>query len=267
MRRLLAKAPLEDWAAIPGRELEILHSEVARARSLLVGATAPNPTAPAEAAVDSGLSSTPSPLNAASTQGGQSFSDEYWDASPVARNAVLLTGATGFLGAFLLSELVKAVGGGNNCGGSVQGGDGYTPTTRARLRSRDGGVGGGVYDKRVIVCLVRAADDDGARGRLKATLAFYRLASQPHMTSIFLEGSDGDRESRVEGRAVLVRAIAGDLSQPLFGMSLESYRSLAAAVGTIVHCGALVGIKVNERMLENSVGRASVHPVLLFMVV
>jgi len=89
MRQLLAKAPLEDWAAIPGRELKILHSEVARMRTLLVGATAPNPTAPTEAALDSGLSSTRSPLNAASTRGGQSSSDDYQDGNLFFKTRVL----------------------------------------------------------------------------------------------------------------------------------------------------------------------------------
>jgi myxalamid-type nonribosomal peptide synthetase MxaA len=96
---------------------------------------------------------------------------------------VLVTGATGFLGAFLVAELVRA--------------------TEAE-----------------ICCLVRGGDDQQAGERLRSTLESY-----------------GVWTSAMSSR---VRAIAGDLAQPLLGLGAASFSELAQTVDAIYHSGALV---------------------------
>jgi amino acid adenylation domain-containing protein len=97
----------------------------------------------------------------------------------------LLTGATGFFGAFLLDEL---------------------------LRSTD----------RRITCLVRATDSDHALDRVRRSLTrFDRWTPEA---------------------ASRVSAVAGDLEQPLLGMSEVEYGRLAETVSDIYHCGAQVNL-------------------------
>lgn len=92
--------------------------------------------------------------------------------------AILLTGATGFLGSYLLQEL---------------------------LRRTD----------RPILCLARAHDDDAALARVA------RIAS----------GFGFSLSDRVS-------AVAGDLSQPRFGLDPAAFEALAGRVGAIYHSGA-----------------------------
>ena len=92
--------------------------------------------------------------------------------------ATLLTGATGFLGAFLLARLQSA--------GEV-------------------------------TCLVRAADDAAALARVAANLARFGLELAPH-----------------------VRAVAGDLAAPRFGLDPERWEELVQASGQVLHNGAAV---------------------------
>lgn len=96
---------------------------------------------------------------------------------------IFLTGATGFLGSFLLAELLRR--------------------TRADVH-----------------CLVRARDAKEGEERLKRTLAFYSLWD--------------------EDLAPRIIPIAGDLSEPLFGLSEERFRALAGKIDTIYHSGASV---------------------------
>nr|UPN67559.1 hypothetical protein [Pestalotiopsis sp.] len=117
--------------------------------------------------------------------------------------SIFLTGATGFVGAFILHELVK------------QG-------TRTHL-------------------LVRADDLDKARQRITNVLEEYGLW-EPKFSA-------------------LINAVVGDLSQPLLGLTEESFNDLADSVDAICHSGALVDWM---RPLEEYVGpnMVSTHEVL-----
>ncbi|MEU9456770.1 thioester reductase domain-containing protein [Streptomyces sp. NPDC048277] len=94
---------------------------------------------------------------------------------------VLLTGATGFLGAFLLRDLVRQ--------------------TNA-----------------VVHCLVRGADDESCRARLRENLACY--------------GIDVDPER--------VKVLRGDLSQPRLGLTPEAFDLLASDMDCVYHAGSTV---------------------------
>ncbi|MEG4044872.1 amino acid adenylation domain-containing protein [Microcoleus sp. Pol17_C1] len=96
---------------------------------------------------------------------------------------ILLTGATGFLGAFLLRDLLQQ--------------------TQAK-----------------IYCLVRSADSESAKKRIQSSLESYLIWDE----------SSSDR----------IIPIAGDLSQPLLGLSEEQFRVLASKIDVIYHNGAFV---------------------------
>jgi thioester reductase-like protein len=110
-----------------------------------------------------------------------------------APRAVLLTGATGFLGAFLLHELLRA--------------------TDAEVH-----------------CQVRAADRDGAAGRLRGSLEAYGLWDERH--------------------AARIVALPGDLGQPLLGLSPAAFQALAERVDRIYHNGALVNFMYPYALLR-----------------
>ncbi|MCX5387479.1 thioester reductase domain-containing protein [Streptomyces sp. NBC_00083] len=96
---------------------------------------------------------------------------------------VLLTGASGFLGAFLLRDLMRS--------------------TRATVH-----------------CLVRGADHNVARARLKENLERYGVWEQ----------MDPDRLS----------VVVGDLAQPRLGLSEQDFDRLAETVDVVYHNGAQV---------------------------
>ncbi|MEG4822414.1 amino acid adenylation domain-containing protein, partial [Microcoleus sp. M2-A5] len=96
---------------------------------------------------------------------------------------IFLTGATGFLGAFLLRDLLQQ--------------------TQAE-----------------IYCLVRSADAESAKKRIQSSLESYLIWDE----------SSSDR----------IIPIAGDLSQPLLGLSEEQFRVLASKIDVIYHNGAFV---------------------------
>jgi thioester reductase-like protein len=100
-----------------------------------------------------------------------------------APGGVLLTGATGFVGAFLLAELLDRMPG-------------------------------------PVHCLVRAGDEAHALRRIMENL-------DDHGVDI------GEHRSRVV-------PVVGDLTEPLLGLSRRDFEGLHAAVGEIVHCGAVV---------------------------
>jgi len=102
---------------------------------------------------------------------------------PQAPRSVLLTGASGFLGVYLLDRLARA----------------------------------GVKE---VICLVRAATDRAAGDR---------LAGRMHRFGLDIE--------RV---ADVVRPLAGDLTQPRFGLSDAQFSTLATRVEVIVHAGSHV---------------------------
>lgn len=70
-----------------------------------------------------------------------------------------------------------------------------------------------------IYCLVRASDDETARTRLDQQLAGY-----------FADFRADDR----------ITALAGDLTRPRFGLSVEDFTRLSADIDAIYHCGAQV---------------------------
>ncbi|MEW1700990.1 thioester reductase domain-containing protein [Streptomyces sp. NPDC091278] len=96
---------------------------------------------------------------------------------------VLLTGATGFLGAFLLRDLMR--------------------TTKATIH-----------------CLVRGADQEEARKRLRTNMEWYRLWDEV----------DEDRLSLV----------LGDLAEERLGLTEERFDGLARTVDAVYHNGARV---------------------------
>ena len=113
----------------------------------------------------------------------------------VAPSAVLLTGATGFLGGYLLRELLEQ-------------------TTAD------------------VYCLVRARD--GAEGEA-------RLAAKARSLAF--------PDERVLAR---IRAVVGDLRQPLFGLPPGEYETLASRVDAIYHCGADVNFVRGYEALKPS---------------
>ncbi|MFD8645985.1 type I polyketide synthase [Streptomyces zaomyceticus] len=96
---------------------------------------------------------------------------------------LLLTGATGFLGAFLLRDLMR--------------------TTTATIH-----------------CLVRGADQDEARKRLRANMEWYRLWDEVD-------------ESRL-------RLVLGDLAEERLGLTEDHFDALARTVDAVYHNGARV---------------------------
>ena len=97
--------------------------------------------------------------------------------------SILLTGATGFLGAFLLDELLQKT----------------------------------LAD---IYCLVRSADAESGKNKLRQNLEMYSLWNE-HLSSRII-------------------SIVGDLSEPLFGLSQEKFLLLANNIDVIYHNGAFV---------------------------
>ena len=96
---------------------------------------------------------------------------------------IFLTGATGFLGSFLLRELLRQ--------------------TQAD-----------------IYCLVRSSSKEQAKNKLQRNLESYSLWN--------------------ESLSSRVIPVVGDLSQPLFGLSAQSFQRLASQIDIIYHCGAWV---------------------------
>ncbi|MGH9436834.1 MAG: thioester reductase domain-containing protein [Terriglobia bacterium] len=96
---------------------------------------------------------------------------------------IFLTGATGFLGGYLLRELLR------------------------QTRSQ-------------VVCLVRAASKDAGLDRVRKNL-----------------GRTGPLESEIQER---VSVVVGDLNQLCFGLEQAQFETLAAELGAIVHCGAVI---------------------------
>jgi amino acid adenylation domain-containing protein/thioester reductase-like protein len=108
---------------------------------------------------------------------------------------IFLTGATGFLGAFLLQDLLQE-------------------TTAT------------------IYCLVRAANLEEAKQKLRQNLKLYLL---PDLT--------------LDKRVVIV---VGDLGQPRFGLSEQQFGELATSVDLIYHNGAFVNLIYPYSALRSS---------------
>jgi thioester reductase-like protein len=131
---------------------------------------------------------------------------------------VFLTGATGYLGAHILAQLLQVPG----------------LTT---------------------ICLARASDDAAAKDRVLKTLDKYQLL-KPTLKALENKsrnpatlGSDekiDEAASAVDGDYHLLDpsliAIAGDLSKPLLGMDATSFKSLAVEIDSIIHCASVVNL-------------------------
>ncbi|CEG42494.1 l-aminoadipate-semialdehyde dehydrogenase large [Plasmopara halstedii] len=102
---------------------------------------------------------------------------------------LFLTGATGFLGAHLLHALLK-------------------------------------YSTSVVFCLVRAADEDAALGRINDALEKFALL-------------DEAQHFHMEDRVI---PVPGNLAQPLFGLNADTFKMLATEIDAIVHNGAEVNL-------------------------
>ena len=147
--------------------------------------------------------------------------------------AVFLTGATGYLGAHILAEMLCEV-----------------PDVAC-------------------FCLVRAADEDAARGRLRDTLDRFQLLDlvlaaiqaqqleekeeqQEQQEQQGEEDQQGADEAAATTAATLAAAeaelnnrlvvVVGDLGKPLLGLETSAFKSLALEVDSIVHCGAMVNL-------------------------
>jgi thioester reductase-like protein len=105
------------------------------------------------------------------------------DGNQAAQRALLLTGATGFVGMEVLARWLERT-------------------------------------ERPIVLLVRAADDEEARGRLRSIMA-----------TLY------DHEDAYAGR---VSPVAADIQQPALGLEWDRLVALSQQVGQIVHCAASV---------------------------
>jgi thioester reductase-like protein len=111
--------------------------------------------------------------------------------------SIFLTGATGFLGAFLLHELLQQ--------------------TQAD-----------------IYCLVRSANAEESKQRIRRTLASYALWD--------------------EGLSSRIIPVVGDLSEPRFGLSASQFQMLAQTIDSIYHSGASVNwIYPYERLKPTNV--------------
>ena len=154
-----------------------------------------------------------------------------WSLSP---RAIFLTGATGYLGAHILAEMLT--------GSEV-----------------------------TVFCLVRAESRAEGRARLTDTLRGYRLlepvlqslAKQvrppspliPNKPRSAADGAEGTPERKKQKSTLtedeellqeLLQArivpVLGDLSKPLLGIADGAFRSLATEVDSILHCGADVNL-------------------------
>ena len=128
---------------------------------------------------------------------------------------VLLTGANGFLGRFLLLELLS----------KLQGEDERSSSSSSSSSSNSSRI---ITTTTNIYCIVRARDDAAAKARLWEAVGQSLL--DPY-----------------EGRVVV---LAGDVSQPRLGLNCEdAYISLTEKVDLVLHAGALVNHNLSYREL------------------
>ncbi|NEP45285.1 MAG: NAD-dependent epimerase/dehydratase family protein, partial [Okeania sp. SIO2H7] len=115
---------------------------------------------------------------------------------------ILLTGVTGFVGAYLLDELLRK--------------------TSAN-----------------IYCLIRANDLNSAKQKLQNQLESYLLVARPGKTSLRVV-ADAERQKWNEKFSSRIILVVGDLSSKLLGLSTEEFNSLASRIDVIYHSGAWV---------------------------
>jgi thioester reductase-like protein len=110
-------------------------------------------------------------------------------------NKILMTGGSGFVGAHLLVELMACTGA-------------------------------------TVFCLIRAADDEAAMGRIRKNLATYSLWDEAFVDRIV--------------------PLAGDLSQVRLGLSEDVYARLAGEVEVIYQIAAVVNLAYKYELLKPS---------------
>lgn len=111
-------------------------------------------------------------------------------------SGILITGATGFLGPFLLMEALKQ------------------------------------YTENDVLCIIRAKTDEEAKGRLDAIFDKYSIHS--HL---------------IHER---ITCIAGDLTQPKFGLLDSQYELLLTKIGVVFHSAAEVSFMKKYEQLRDS---------------
>jgi len=85
-----------------------------------------------------------------------------------------------------------------------------------------------------LICIIRARDDADARKRLDEQFS----------------GVDADMEARYEELSERhLEALAGDISEPLLGLSEDTFRRLAEETDRVCHAGALVNHRLGYRHL------------------
>jgi fatty acid CoA ligase FadD9 len=119
---------------------------------------------------------------------------------------VVLTGANGFLGRFLLLELLERV---------------------AKSRGK-------------VVAIVRAPSDVVARERLAASYALVDPKLADGQAGARADAKLAARFAALSGAQGRLEVIAGDLIKPRLGLAQDRWDRLAAEVSAIVHPGALV---------------------------
>jgi len=127
---------------------------------------------------------------------------------------VFLTGATGYLGSHILSELLQ-------------------------------------NPEITTVCLARAQDDASAKQRLLNTMDKYQLRTST-IESIQSSSDAADADAAALVMDSRLMAVAGDLSKPLLGMDEKQFKSLAVEIDSIIHCGAEVNLIKSYSSLKES---------------
>ena len=124
---------------------------------------------------------------------------------------VFLTGATGWLGAHLLQQLI-------------------------------------VTDPHVIiVCLVRAKDEESGLERLVKTLKDHQLFEKTLevITQYLEDESEAINITQEEAMSIFrerVQPVCGDLSKPMLGLGSDLFKGIAGEIDAILHCGAAVNL-------------------------
>ena len=136
--------------------------------------------------------------------------------APSGPPVVVLTGANGFLGRFLLLDLLERV-------------------------ARSGGK---------VVAIVRGQDDAAAWARLTTSYAH----ADPKLQGGGLDPKLTARFAELSAERCRLEVLAGDLIRPRLGLSQEHWDRLAGEVTAIVHAGALVNHALSyEQMFEPNV--------------
>jgi len=180
---------LFDYPTIAGiaQKIKVLDGDVA-----LNGGDVP-PQEPPKAVLDLAAEAV---LDASVTTNGKQF---IFNEAPT---GILLTGATGFLGAFLLEALLRA------------------------------------HPQALVYCHVRASSPEKGFERLRQNLSdhliWYCVCDETDLTNVIIVNK---RDASFQPRIV---PVLGDLAKPLLGLSQDEFVALAQKVQVIFHNGALV---------------------------